>query len=309
MLRGATWGPLGRQGGVDARFPYGRLTVVTGPSGSGKSALLMGTLAPALRAHLRLGGEPALPHASLEGAAGISQLLTFDRSPLGQGATSCVATLLGAWAPLRELLAQTRQARILGFDAARFRFDRPGGRCEACQGSGSSRIEVQATGLLADDSVEEPCPVCEGHRFQRDTLRVRLKGRTVTELLDTEVQEASELFAAHRVLGPPLLAARRVGLGYLPLGQPARTLSGGERQRLRLAQELARSGAPTTDGRRLEDRVVVLDAPTVGLHPGDQPPLVGVLQDLAARGATVVVGSVSGTVLAAADHAIVLAGP
>lgn len=310
QLLGATGLCLAAHGGLDLRFPRGRLTAVTGPSGSGKSALLAGTLVPALRAALGLSTEPALPHRALLGAEGLVQLLTFDRGPLGPSPASCVATVLGAWAPLRELLAQTREARILGFDAARFRFDRPGGRCEACQGAGLARVEVRANGLLADDDQDEPCPVCEGHRFQRDTLRVRLKGRTVAQLLATDVQEASELFAAHRVLGPPLLAARRVGLGYLPLGQPAATLSGGEGQRLRLAQELARAGAVgAMDPRRLEDRILVLDAPTVGLHPDDQGALVEVLRRLVERGATVVVATVAPSLLGAADHAIVLPGP
>ncbi|MCK6506674.1 hypothetical protein L6R53_25430 [Myxococcota bacterium] len=309
-LRGATGHVLGLRGGVDARFPRGRLTVVTGPSGSGKTTLLVGTLIPALRARMGLSTEAALPHRGLDGVEGLSQLLTFERTGATPGATSCVATLLGAWAPLRELLSQTREARILGFDAARFRFDRPGGRCEACQGAGLRRVEVLAGGSLADDAQDEPCPVCEGHRFQRDTLRVRLKGRTVAELLETEVHEASVLFAAHKVLAPPLLAARQVGLGYLPLGQPAATLSGGEGQRLRLAQELARTGAPGGgEARRLDDRVVVLDAPTVGLHPDDQGPLVEALRRMAERGATVIVGTVSPALLAAADHAIVLPGP
>jgi len=278
------------------RLERGAITALTAPPGGGKSRWIQALVA-ALRA--AVGDKPDPDTIGVvEGAADIAAVLRFDRSPPGRSARSCVATILGVWTPLRTLLAATRTARIQGFDAARFRFDQPGGRCEACQGTGLHPV-----------STDEPCPVCSGHRFQRDTLRVRLKGRTVAELLDSDVTTAGDLFAAHRKLGPALQAARLVGLGYLPLGQPSATLSGGEAQRLRLARELARAGSIGDELRRLDDRVLVLDAPTVGLHPRDLRPVVDVLRRLADRGATVVVGTVSPALLAEADRVVQLSPP
>ena len=293
-------------GSLDARFPLGALTAVRGPTGSGKSALVTGTLVPVVQAALGLVGSPPLPYDAVYGLDQVTQLLTFDRSPLGRNSNAIVATTLSAWAPLRDLLSATRQARILGIDAARFRLDRPGGRCEACQGSG---LEPAPQGLVFsanDDAEAEACTTCGGQRFQRDVLRVRLKGRSVAELLALDLDEAAALFAAHRRLGPPLLAARLVGLGYLPLGQSSCSLSAGEAQRLRLVRELARLGGfgPGGEPRRQTGRMVVLDGPTVGLHPQDIAGLLELLRRLAEGGATVVVAGEEPRLVEAADHVI-----
>ncbi|NOY26610.1 MAG: hypothetical protein GXP62_12115 [Oligoflexia bacterium] len=311
-LEGAHGRCLARAGskGVSASFPRGRLTVVTGPSGSGKSTLLIDTLVPAVRKALGLVAPPPLPHDGVAGLEGITQVLTFDRSPLGHNRASCVVTAIGAWAALRELLAATRDARMLGFSPARFRLDRPGGRCEACQGTGLHRVVVGVQSGLSQASAVDACPACQGARFQQDTLRVRLKGRTVRGLLGCDVEQACQLFAHHRRLGPPLMSAERVGLGYLPLGQASATLSGGEAQRLRLARALASAGSiGGARARHLDDRLIVVDAPTTGLHPADIARVVAVLRQLADRGATVVVATVEPALLAAADAAIVLSRP
>jgi excinuclease ABC subunit A len=262
--------------GVDARFPVGRVTAVVGVSGSGKSSLVSDVLLRALRRRLHGDPAPPGPHREIRGAARYSRAFEVDRSPVGRSARATPGTFVGAWDAIRDLLAETDDARIRGFDASRFSFNVEGGRCPACEGLGVQAIEMH---LLPE--VRVTCEACGGARFERETLEVRWRGATAADILRRTVSEALVSFRNVPRVRDPLLPVERVGLGYLPLGQPLDTLSGGERQRLRLASELA--------GRPGEGSLFVLDEPSVGLHPADVARLAGVLRDLAGEGATVVV--------------------
>ena len=261
---------------VTATIPLGLLVGVTGVSGSGKSSLINETLAPALIR--RLGGvapKPG-PHAALRGASQIDKVIAIDQSPLGRSPRSNPATYTGAFDEIRKVFASTKEARQLGFKHNRFSFNVPGGRCEECQGQGTKRLEMN---FLPDLYV--PCPVCEGQRFNRQTLSVRFKGLSIADVLSLPIEEAVAFFdnvpAIHRVLTSLI----DVGLGYLSLGQPSTTLSGGESQRVKLATELARTDTGQT--------LYLLDEPTTGLHFDDVRLLLGVLQRLVDRGNTVLV--------------------
>lgn len=297
-LTGATGGNLT---GVDAVFPRGKWTAICGVSGSGKSTLLSGTLVPAIQRLLGQNAEP-LTHTRLSGLSGIRRLLTLERTPPGRQRRSVTATAAKLWTPIRGLLASTRSARIRGFGADRFSFNRPGGRCEACQGAGRQRVELDY--LPGADVV---CEVCEGRRFDRATLSVEFKGATVHDILQMTVDEARRHFASQPRILRILTALSEVGLGYLPLGQTANTLSGGEGQRIRLAAELSRAV-----GHGLEDVVVVLDEPAAALHPTDAERITASLLKLVSRGATLITVAYQPGLLAAADHLIVMgpgAGP
>lgn len=297
-LTGATGGNLV---GVDAAFPRGKWTAICGVSGSGKSTLLTGTLVPAIQAALGQTQEP-LPHSTLTGLIGIRRLLTLDRTPPGRQRRSVTATAAGLWTPIRALLASTRSARIRGFGPDRFSFNRPGGRCEACQGAGRQRVELDY--LPGADVV---CEVCEGRRFDRATLLVEFKGATVHDILQMTVDAARLHFSSQPRLLRILTALSEVGLGYLPLGQTANTLSGGEGQRIRLAAELSRAA-----GGSLEDVVVILDEPAAALHPSDAEHITTSLLRLVRRGATLITVAYQPSLLSAADHLIVMgpgAGP
>ncbi len=298
-------GPALEALGLDPlHLPPGRLGVLRGPSGAGKSRLLHQLLAPAIAG--RLAGVTGLPPglSTLEGLGGDVQLLQVEAGTATRSPHAIVATSLGAWTPLRELLAATRQARMAGFDAASFRLDRPGGRCPECEGSGlvhaGREDRLDAQGLA--EATDEPCPSCEGRRFTPELLRVRIKGGTLPELLDLDLQSCAALFSAHRVLGPILAAAESVGLGHLPLGQSTRSLSGGERQRLRLARELARGNANRSQA--LAGRIFLLDAPTAGLHPREGSRIAQVLRQLADRGATILASTHDPILMAQADYAL-----
>jgi excinuclease ABC subunit A len=297
-LTGASGGNLA---GVDAVFPRQKWTVICGVSGSGKSTLLSRTLAPAIQASLGLQAEP-LPFTGLTGLSGIRRLLLLERTPPGRQRRSITATAAGLWTPIRGLLASTRSARIRGFSADRFSFNRPGGRCEACQGMGRQPIELDY--LPGADVV---CEVCEGRRFDRATLSVEFKGATVHDILEMSVDDARRHFASQPRILRILTALSEVGLGYLPLGQTADTLSGGEGQRIRLAAELSRAV-----GQGLEDMVAVLDEPAAALHPTDAGHITAALRRLVSRGATLITVAYQPGLLAAADHLIVMgpgAGP
>jgi excinuclease ABC subunit A len=280
---------------VTARIPLGVLVLVTGVSGSGKSSLVMETLAPALRRRLGMVGPKPGPHRGLRGASQIERLVEINQSPIGRTPRSNAATYTGVLQEIRSVFTNTKQARQRGYSASRFSFNVAGGRCEVCQGQGVQRIEMN---FLPD--LFTPCPECEGARFNRQTLEVLYRGRSIADVLEMSIDEALEFFGNHPAVHRQLESLHRVGLGYLPLGQPATTLSGGEAQRVKLAAELGRpSGAAT---------LYILDEPTTGLHFDDVQRLVSVLQRLVEAGGTVVVIEHNLDVIKAADWIIDL-GP
>jgi excinuclease ABC subunit A len=260
---------------VDVRFPRGRLSVLTGVSGSGKSSLARGVLFASARALLSGEGAPVGCKALL-GLEGIERVLEVDQAPIGKTPRSCPATYVGIWDDIRKLFADTVEARMRGFTAARFSFNTGAGRCPTCEGQGAVRVEMN---FLPD--VVQACEDCGGLRFNSETLQVRLRGLSAGEVLDLSVDAALEFFAAHPRITRALQLLHDVGLGYLHLGQPSPQLSGGEAQRLKLVTELATAGARPT--------LYVLDEPTVGLHMADVDKLIRVLLRLADAGHTVVV--------------------
>jgi excinuclease ABC subunit A len=301
---------------VDATIPLGRLTVITGVSGSGKSSLarevLLGNLKRLLARRPRNGAGGSGPVAvegceSIEGWEWVSRVLEVDQTPIGKTPRSCPATYVGFWDSIRRLYAETTDARIRGFTASRFSFNTAGGRCEACEGQGMQRIEMS---FLPD--VQVLCDVCGGRRFNSETLSILFKGKSIGEVLALEVDDAVEFFAAQRSVQHPVQLLKDVGLGYLSLGQPSPTLSGGESQRIKLIAELAKSrtDAPGIDlARRAgQHTLYVLDEPTVGLHMADVEKLVQVLQRLVDAGNSVVVIEHNLDVMAEADWIVDL-GP
>ena len=307
---------------VDARIPLGRLTVITGVSGSGKSSLTRDVLLDNLK---RLSAPPSRSKnsrrserpddrdrtvvgcESITGWETISRVLEVDQTPIGKTPRSCPATYIGFWDSIRRLYAETTDARIRGFTASRFSFNTAGGRCEACEGQGMQRIEMN---FLPD--VQVLCDVCGGRRFNHETLSILFKGKSIGETLSLSVEDAVEFFAAQRSVQHPLRLLADVGLGYLSLGQPSPTLSGGESQRIKLVTELAkvRTDALGVDIARRERQhtLYVLDEPTVGLHMADVEKLVKVLQRLVDAGNSVVVIEHNLDIMAEADWIIDL-GP
>jgi excinuclease ABC subunit A len=302
---------------VDARIPLARLSVVTGVSGSGKSSLARDVLLANLQRLLSPGARRAARTAeggiavegcrSIGGWQALTRVLEVDQTPIGKTPRSCPATYIGFWDAIRKLFADCTEARMRGFTASRFSFNTAGGRCDACEGQGMQRIEMN---FLPD--VQVPCDVCGGRRFNAETLAVLFKGRSIGEVLSMSVEDAVEFFAAHRSVHHALALLDDVGLGYLSLGQPSPTLSGGESQRIKLVAELAkvRTDAPGLDQARRsgQQTLYVLDEPTVGLHMADVEKLLRVLQRLVGSGNTVVVIEHNLDVMAAADWLIDL-GP
>jgi excinuclease ABC subunit A len=301
---------------VDARVPLGRLTVVTGVSGSGKSSLardvLLGNLKRLLTRPSREDrGRKREVHIegceSIAGWESLSRVLEVDQTPIGKTPRSCPATYIGFWDSIRRIFAETTDARMRGFTSSRFSFNTPGGRCEACEGQGMQRIEMS---FLPD--VQILCDVCEGRRFNQETLAIQFKGKNIGEVLSMSVEDAVDFFAAQRSVQHPLHLMADVGLGYLTLGQPSPTLSGGESQRIKLVAELAkvRTDLLGVDIARREGQhtLYVLDEPTVGLHMADVEKLVKVLQRLVDAGNSVVVIEHNLDVMAAADWIVDL-GP
>jgi len=268
---------------------------VTGVSGSGKSSLVNETLAKALARRLGGTGPKPGPHRSLRGASQIDKLIEIDQSPIGRTPRSNPATYCGVFDEIRRVFAGTREARQRGYKAGRFSFNVKGGRCEECQGQGIRRIEMN---FLPDLIVT--CPVCDGDRFNRQTLEVRYRGLSIAEVLEMRIDEAVKFFQNFpqivRLLGP----LQEVGLGYLSLGQSSTTLSGGESQRIKLAAELARVDTGNT--------LYILDEPTTGLHFDDIKKLLGVLGRLVDLGNTVLVIEHNLDVIKSADWIIDL-GP
>jgi excinuclease ABC subunit A len=297
---------------VDARIPLGRLSVITGVSGSGKSSLARDVLLANLK-RLAATARSRKANPALEGCADIrgwqrvTRVLEVDQTPIGKTPRSCPATYIGFWDSIRKLFAETTAARMRGFSASRFSFNSAEGRCGACEGQGVQRVEMN---FLPD--VQVVCDVCKGRRFDTDTLSVTFRGRNVGEVLAMSVDEALSFFAAHRGVQHALELLSSVGLGYLCLGQASPTLSGGESQRIKLVAELAkaRTDAPGVDAMRRDGQhtVYVLDEPTVGLHMADVEKLLSVLHRLVDAGNTCVVIEHNLDVMAAADWLIDL-GP
>jgi excinuclease ABC subunit A len=262
--------------GVDVSIPLGKLVTVTGVSGSGKSTLVEDTLVPALKhAIWRTRHQPA-GYTSLKGAEQLDKLINIDQSPIGRTPRSNPVTYTGVFDEIRKLFAATPEAKERGYEPGRFSFNVKGGRCEDCQGDGVKKIEMH---FLPDMYV--PCETCHGQRYNRETLEVRYKGKTIAEVLDMIVSDALPFFDAVPAVHRILLTLKDVGLDYLKLGQPATTLSGGEAQRIKLSTELAKRGTGKT--------FYILDEPTTGLHFEDVKGLLGVLHRLVEGGNTVLV--------------------
>ncbi len=261
---------------VSAEIPVGLFTCVTGVSGSGKSTLVNDTLYAGVARHLGLTGFDAPKVAAIEGLEHVDRVIDIDQSPIGRTPRSNPATYTGLFAPLRELFAQVPEARSRGYGSGRFSFNVKGGRCEACQGDGVIRVEMH---FLPD--VYVPCDVCQGRRYNRETLEIRYRGRNIHEVLQMTIEEANQFFAAVPMIASKLQTLMDVGLGYIQLGQNATTLSGGEAQRVKLARELAKRATGRT--------LYILDEPTTGLHFHDVAQLLTVLHRLRDEGNTVVV--------------------
>ena len=280
---------------IDVSMPLGTFTCVTGVSGSGKSTLINETLYPALARHFYGSRRVPLPHRKLEGVEFVDKVIDIDQSPIGRTPRSNPATYTGTFTPIRDLFAQLPESKMRGYKPGRFSFNVKGGRCEACQGDGIIKIEMH---FLPD--VYIPCEVCKGKRYNRETLEINYKGKNIADVLDMTVEEALEFFSKIPTIKRKLHTLKRVGLGYIHLGQQATTLSGGEAQRVKLATELSK----TSTGRTL----YILDEPTTGLHFEDIKMLLSVLDDLVNLGNTVLVIEHNLDVIKMADYIIDL-GP
>ncbi len=281
--------------GIDVRFPLGKFICVTGVSGSGKSSLVNSILYPVLAHELNRATTFAGKYDRIEGIEKLDKVICIDQSPIGRTPRSNPATYTGVFTDIRNLFAETQDARKRGFKPGRFSFNVKGGRCEACEGDGVKKIEMH---FLPD--VYVTCDVCKGHRYNRDTLEVRYKGKNISEVLDMTAEEGLEFFSAMPSIARKLRAMCEVGLGYVKLGQSSTTLSGGEAQRVKLASELAKRATGRT--------FYLLDEPTTGLHTADVAKLIDVLQRLVDAGNTVLVIEHNLDLIKTADHIIDL-GP
>ena len=280
---------------VNVKIPLGEFVCVTGVSGSGKSSLINEILYKKLAAELNRAHAHPGRHKEIRGLEHLDKVIQIDQSPIGRTPRSNPATYTGLFNDIRELFASTQDAKMRGFNASRFSFNVKGGRCEACQGDGIIRIEMH---FLPD--VYVPCDVCKGHRYNRETLEVKYKGKSIYDVLEMTVEEALDFFRDIPKLARKLQTVYDVGLGYVKVGQPATTLSGGEAQRVKLATELSKRSTGRT--------IYVLDEPTTGLHIADVHRLIDVLQRLVDGGNTVVVIEHNLDLIKTADHIIDL-GP
>ncbi|MBQ6013903.1 MAG: excinuclease ABC subunit UvrA, partial [Firmicutes bacterium] len=281
--------------GIDVDFPLGKFICVTGVSGSGTSSLVNDILYKALAQNFyKAKARPGL-HDKVEGVENIDKIIDIDQSPIGRTPRSNPATYTGVFTPIRQLFAETPDAKMRGFDAGRFSFNVKGGRCEACSGDGIIKIEMN---FLPD--VYVPCEVCHGRRYNRETLEVKYKGKNIYDVLDMSVDEALDFFANIPSINRYMKTLHEVGLGYIKLGQPSTQLSGGEAQRIKLATELSKKSTGRT--------LYILDEPTTGLHFADVDKLIDVLQKLVDAGNSVIVIEHNLDVIKCADHIIDL-GP
>ena len=288
ILKGASGNNLKN---VDVEFPLGKLIVVTGVSGSGKSTLINETLQPILSQHFYRSLKKPMPYKSIEGIEHIDKVVNVDQSPLGRTPRSNPATYTGVFSDIRSLFVNLPEAKIRGYKPGRFSFNVKGGRCEACGGNGYKTIEMR---FLPDIMV--PCEVCHGKRYNRETLEVRYKGKSIADVLDMTINQAVEFFENIPDILRKIKTIQDVGLGYIKLGQPSTTLSGGESQRVKLATELSKRDTGKT--------LYILDEPTTGLHFEDIRILMNVLQKLVDRGNTVIIIEHNLDVIKLADYII-----
>ena len=286
---------MGRAHRLSLIHIFGTLTLITGVSGSGKSSLITDTLAPALANRVNHAHRKTGEYRRLLGAERIDKVINIDQSPIGRTPRSNPATYIGLWDDIRALFASTPEAKVRGYAPGRFSFNVAGGRCEACKGDGQKKIEMH---FLPDVYVD--CEVCQGKRYNRETLEVTYRGKNVYDVLDMTVDEARGFFSKIPGLARKLDTLHDVGLGYIRLGQPATTLSGGEAQRVKLASELQR--------RQTGKTFYILDEPTTGLHFDDVRQLLEVLQRLVGAGNTVLVIEHNLDIIKAADYVVDL-GP
>ncbi len=280
---------------VTVSFPLGKITSVTGVSGSGKSTLVIDTLYKALAQKLYRSREKAEPVKEIKGLEEVDKVIDIDQSPIGRTPRSNPATYTGLFTPIRELYAQVPEAKARGYKPGRFSFNVKGGRCEACSGDGIIKIEMH---FLPDIYVQ--CEICRGHRYNRETLEIRYKGKNIADVLEMTVSEALEFFRNIPVVFKKLETLNEVGLGYIQLGQAATTLSGGEAQRIKLSKELSKRSTGKT--------LYILDEPTTGLHFADIQKLLDVLNRLADGGNTIIIIEHNLDVIKTSDHIVDL-GP
>ncbi|RYZ32582.1 MAG: ATP-binding cassette domain-containing protein, partial [Sphingobacteriales bacterium] len=291
-LKGATGHNLKN---VTLELPLGKIICVTGVSGSGKSSLIHDTLYPILNTHFFNAKREPLPYKSIEGLDNIDKVIEVDQSPIGRTPRSNPATYTGVFTEIRNLFSQLPEAKIRGYGPGRFSFNVKGGRCETCEGAGIRTIEMN---FLPD--VHVACENCKGKRYNRETLEVRFKGKSITDVLDMTVEKAVEFFDSQPRILRKIKTLNDVGLGYITLGQQATTLSGGEAQRVKLATELSKRDTGRT--------LYILDEPSTGLHFQDIEHLLDVIHKLVDKGNSALIIEHNLDIVKAADHIIDL-GP
>ena len=277
--------------GITTDIRKGEVVVIIGPSGSGKSTLINETLQPILSQHFYRSLKKPMPYERIVGVELIDKVVNVDQSPIGRTPRSNPATYTGVFSDIRSLFVNLPEAKIRGYKPGRFSFNVKGGRCEACGGNGYKTIEMN---FLPDVMV--PCEVCHGKRYNRETLEVKFKGKSIADVLDMTINQAVEFFENVPSILPKIKALQQVGLGYIKLGQSSTTLSGGESQRVKLATELAKRDTGKT--------LYILDEPTTGLHFEDIRVLMGVLERLVDKGNTVIIIEHNLDVIKLADYII-----
>ena len=287
-LQGATGNNLKN---VTVQIPLGTFICVTGVSGSGKSSLINSTLVPLLLRQLYHSKREPLPYQSIEGVKNIDKLVVVDQSPLGRTPRSNPATYTGLFTEIRKIFVALPESKARGYKPGRFSFNVAGGRCEACKGNGYRTLEMNFL-----PNVTIPCEVCHGKRYTRETLEVRYRGKTIADVLEMTINQASEFFENIPQLHRRLEVMRKVGLGYIKLGQPSTTLSGGESQRVKLSEELTKKDTGNT--------LYILDEPTTGLHFEDIRVLLSLVNQLVDKGNTVLIIEHDLDVIKSADHLI-----